>query len=121
MDMQIKKTGKLFAFSCLAPVIIAQKKNKIYSKFEKIGYEIGLLFQIVDDLIDYKGSAKKAGKKTNKDQKKGKATLINLLGYQNTIKYSEDLKLKIFKKLKPFGNKSDSLKKTILFILNREK
>ena len=54
--MQIKKTGKLFMFCCLAPVIMANKNNKIYSIFEKIGSEIGLLFQIIDDLIDYKGN-----------------------------------------------------------------
>jgi len=120
-EMQIKKTGKLFAFSCLAPVIIANKNKKIYYNFKSIGHEIGLLFQIVDDLIDFKGNSKKAGKKTKKDKKKGKATLINLLGYQNTIKYVEQLKLKIFNKLKPFGKKGNNLKETILFILKREK
>ena len=121
IDMQMKKTGKLFMFCCLAPVIIANKNNKIYLTFEKIGNEIGLLFQIVDDLIDFKGNSKKAGKKTKKDRKKGKATLINLLGYENTVKYVSNLKIQIFHKLKPFGKRSDNLKKTILFIANREK
>ena len=121
INMQIKKTGKLFMFCCLAPVIISNKNNKIYSIFEKIGNEIGLLFQIVDDLIDFKGNSKKAGKKTKKDKKKGKATLINLLGYKNTVKYVNNLKIQIFHKLKPFGKRSESLKKTILFIANREK
>ena len=121
IDMQIKKTGKLFMFCCLAPVIMANRNNKIYLIFEKIGNEIGLLFQIVDDLIDYKGNSKKAGKKTKKDKKKGKATLINLLGYKNTVKYANNLKIQIFHKLKSFGKRSDDLKKTILFITNREK
>ena len=120
--MQIKKTGKLFAFCCLAPAIISNKKIKRLSiSFEKIGYEIGLLFQIVDDLIDYRGDSKKVGKKTKKDQKSGKATLIGLLGYQNTIKYTYKLKVSIFNKLKIFGKKSDSLKKTVLFILERNR
>ena len=119
--MQIKKTGKLFAFCCLAPAIISNKKQKIINQLEKIGYEIGLLFQIVDDLIDYRGNSKKVGKKTKKDQKNGKATLIGLLGYQNTIKYTYKLKVSIFNKLKIFGKKSDSLKKTVLFILERNR
>jgi len=119
--MQIKKTGKLFVFCCLAPAIISNKKQKIINQLEKIGYEIGLLFQIVDDLIDYRGNSKKVGKKTKKDKKSGKATLIRLLGYQNTIKYTHKLKVSIFNRLKIFGKKSDSLKSTVLFILERNR
>ena len=80
IDMEIKKTGMLFSFCCAAPVIIKNKKNLEIRFFENIGSDIGLLFQISDDLIDYKGNSKIAGKKTGKDQKKGKATLIGLLG-----------------------------------------
>lgn len=120
IDMQIKKTGKLFIFCCVAPVIIANKLNYL-KKFDKIGSDIGLLFQISDDLIDNIGSTKNAGKKTNKDLKKGKATLIGLLGYENTIKYSNKLKLDIFKRLNKFGKKAEDLKKTINYILIRNK
>jgi len=120
IEMQIKKTGKLFSFCCMAPVVISKKYNHI-KKFEKIGSDIGLLFQIADDLIDYRGNTKKAGKKTKKDLKKGKATLISLLGYKNTIKYSRKLKLTIFSKLIVFGKKSEDLKNTINYILERAK
>ncbi len=121
IDMQIKKTGKLFAFCCIAPAIISNKNKKVIRLFEKIGYEIGLLFQITDDLIDYKGIARKAGKKTKKDEKKGKATLISLLGYKNTIKYTSKIKNNILNKINYYGRKSESLKKTVLFIFEREK
>ena len=120
MDMQKKKTGMLFRFCCLAPVIVA-KKNEYYKKFSDIGLDIGLLFQIVDDLIDFKGNSKKVGKKTQKDLKKGKATLISLLGYQNTINYSYKLKENIFERLNVFGDKVNELKKTINFVLVRSK
>ena len=86
-----------------------------------MGSDIGLLFQIVDDLIDYKGNSKKAGKKTKQDIKKGKATLISLLGYKNTIKYSENIKKNIFKKISKFGKKANDLEETVSFILNRTK
>ena len=120
IDMQLKKTGKLFSFSCIAPVVIS-KKNNHEKRFSKIGSEIGLLFQIADDLIDYKGNSKKVGKKTKKDQKKGKATLINLLGYDDTLKFANNLKLSIFKKIESFGKKAKDLKETINFILERDK
>ena len=121
IDMQIKKTGKLFVFCCIAPVIISNKNTKVLRFFEKIGYEIGLLFQITDDLIDYKGMEKKAGKKTKKDTKKGKATLISLLGYKNTIKYTGKIKNNILNKINYYGKKSRNLKKTVLFIFERKK
>ena len=120
IEMQIKKTGKLFSFCCMAPIIISKKFNHL-KKFDKIGSDIGLLFQIADDLIDYSGDTKKVGKKTKKDLKKGKATLISLLGYKNTIKYSNKLKFNIFKSLKVFGNKANDLKSTIEYILARSK
>ena len=101
IEMQIKKTGKLFSFCCVAPIIMSGK-TKYLKKFNKIGNEIGLLFQIADDLIDLRGKTSSAGKKTKKDLKMGKATLIILLGTDNTIKYAEDLKFKIFKNLKIF-------------------
>ena len=121
IDMQIKKTGKLFAFCCIAPAIISNKNKKVIRFFEKIGYEIGLLFQITDDIIDYKGIERKAGKKTKKDEKRGKATLISLLGYKNTIKYTSKIKNNILNKINYYGKKSESLKKTVLFIFEREK
>ena len=120
VDMQINKTGKLFSFCCMAPVILSKKK-KYLNLFNSIGSKIGLLFQIADDLIDYSGSTKKAGKKTRKDLKKGKATLIGLLGYKNTVKYGDRLKLEIINKIKKFGNKNKDLSDTINYILIRTK
>ena len=120
LDMQIKKTAMLFCFVCLAPLIIVGKKN-YFNKFYNIGSDIGLLFQITDDLLDLKGDSKKLGKKTKKDVKKGKATLISLLGYEKTIVYNNMLKNRIFKNLNVFGKKADSLKKTINYIIERAK
>ena len=119
-EMQIKKTGRLFSFCCVAPIIMSGR-TKFVNKFNRIGNEIGLLFQIADDLIDLRGKTLMAGKKTKKDLKMGKATLISLLGTDNTIKYADNLKLKIFRSLKIFGKKGDDFKETINYILNRTK
>jgi len=121
VEMQIKKTGKLFSFCCMVPAIIKKKDIKTVNNFNKIGLDIGLLFQIVDDLIDFTGETQKAGKKTNKDQKRGKATLISLLGYKNTIKYVNQIKLNLFKKLKKYGSRSRNINETLDYVLDRSK
>ena len=121
IDMEIKKTGKLFSFCCAVPVIIKKKSINEIKFFENIGANIGLLFQIADDLIDFKGSSKIAGKITGKDKKKGKATLISLLGYQNAIKYSDKIKFKIIKELNKRKLNSDNLNETLNYILTRNK
>jgi farnesyl diphosphate synthase len=121
IDMEIKKTGKLFSFCCMAPAILKNKKIIIINFFEKIGSDIGLLFQIADDLIDYKGTSKIAGKKTKKDKKQGKATLISLLGYKNAIKYSDKIKSKIIDNLKKYGSSSKEIEETLNYIVKRSR
>ena len=121
IEMEIKKTGKLFSFCCAVPAIIKNKNNKEIKFFENIGSNIGLLFQIADDLIDFKGDSKIAGKKTGKDKKKGKATLISLLGHNNAVKYCDKIILDINKKLKKYGSKTKNIKETLDYILYRDK
>ena len=69
--MQRKKTGKLFEFCCLAPAIVAKKNIKTQKEMSKVGEELGLLFQIADDLLDIKGNKKSTGKPVKKDKKRG--------------------------------------------------
>jgi len=121
IEMEIKKTGKLFSFCCAAPAIIKKKNKKEIKFFEHLGSNIGLLFQIADDLIDFKGDSKKAGKKTGKDHKKGKATLISLLGYRNAVKYCDKIIFDVDKSLKKYGLNSKNIKETLDYILNRDK
>tara|TARA_B100000900_G_C20503070_1_gene684631 strand:- start:329 stop:1201 length:873 start_codon:yes stop_codon:yes gene_type:complete len=121
IEMEIKKTGKLFSFCCKAPAIIKNKKISEIKSFELIGSQIGLLFQIADDLIDFKGNSKLAGKKTGKDLKKGKATLISLLGYSESIKYCDKIIKNINMSLKKYGSNTKKISNTLNYILNRNK
>jgi len=121
INMEVKKTGKLFSFCCSVAPIIKNRSAKEINFFDKIGSNVGLLFQIADDVIDYQGSSKVAGKKTGKDKKKGKATLISLLGYKNAIKYSENIKFKIISDLDRHNFKSNNLNETLNYILRRNK
>ena len=119
--MEIKKTGKLFSFCCAAPAIIKDIKPKEIKFFEDMGSKIGLLFQISDDLIDFKGNSKIAGKKTGKDKKKGKATLINIFGHKNAVKYCDKIILDINKQLKKYDTENKNIGETLQYILNRKK
>ena len=121
INMEIKKTGKLFSFCCAVPAIIKRKKNKDIKLFENIGANIGLLFQIADDMIDFKGTTKIVGKITGKDKKKGKATLISLLGYHNAVKYADKIKFKIINDLNKYESNSNDLQETLDYILTRNK
>ena len=119
INMQRKKTGKLFEFCCLAPAIVAKKNIKTQKEMSKVGEELGLLFQIADDLLDIKGNKKNTGKPVKQDKKKGKSTLIKLYGYEKTLGFALDRKKKIINKLKKYGKKSNKLIEVSDFILSR--
>ena len=108
IDMQKKKTGKLFSF-CLNAVGMIAKKNLNEKKYlTKLGEDIGLLFQLADDFLDIKGSKLLTGKQIKKDKKKGKSTLIKLIGIEKTQHYANNLKKNILLKLKKHGKKQKS-------------
>ena len=79
------------------------------------------MFQIADDLIDLKSDTKEAGKKTGKDQIKGKATLIKLIGYDDSMKYCDKIIKDINKNLNKYGSKSKNIEETLKYILYRKK
>ena len=117
--MQRKKTGKLFNFCFYAVGVIAKKNKKEKNVLSNLGEDVGLLFQLADDFLDVKGSKNLVGKPIKKDNKKGKSTLINLMGYEKTYKYAENLKKNILLKLKKHGKNAKDLTNTIEFILGR--
>jgi farnesyl diphosphate synthase len=119
ISMQKKKTGKLFNFCCYSVGVIAERSKKEKKMLSLVGEDIGLLFQLADDFLDITGNKKLAGKPLKKDNKKGKSTLINLLGYDKAYNYANILKKNIFTKLKKYGNKAEDLTSTIEFILGR--
>jgi farnesyl diphosphate synthase len=118
--MQKKKTGKLFNFCLYAVGVIANKKRVEKLFLSNLGEEIGLLFQLADDFLDKKGSKKILGKPVKKDNKKGKSTLLNLMGERKAYLYADNLKKKILRKLEKHGKKAKELTRTIKFILERK-
>ena len=120
IDMQKKKTGKLFNFCLYAVGVIANKSKKDKIFLSNLGEEIGLLFQLADDFLDKKGSKYLVGKPVKKDNKKGKSTLLNLMGEKKAYLYANNLKKKILLKLKKHGKKAKEITSTIEFILERK-
>jgi len=120
INMQKKKTGELFGFCCESIGIIKGLKSSKRIQLKELGINIGLLFQTIDDLIDYKGDAKIVGKPTKRDLKKGKANLLNLVGYKKTINFAQNLKKKIDKQIKKNGSKANDLLDSVEFIMQRK-
>jgi farnesyl diphosphate synthase len=119
IDMQKKKTGKLFNFCLYAVGVVANKNEKEIFFLSNLGEDIGLLFQLADDFLDVRGSKKLTGKPVKKDNKKGKSTLLNLMGEKKAYLYAFNLKKKILRKLEKHGRKAQDLINTIEFILGR--
>ena len=119
IEMQKKKTGKLFNFCFFSIGVLANRSKKEKMFLKNLGEEVGFLFQLADDFLDIKGQKKIVGKPIKKDDKKGKSTLITLMGYEKANKYANNLKKKILLKLKKHGKKAKDLSDTIEFILKR--
>jgi farnesyl diphosphate synthase len=119
IDMQNKKTGELMGFCTEAAAIVAKKKED-REELKKIGLDIGLLFQIADDLLDVYGDQDKLGKPSKQDDKKGKATLISTFGMEKTNVMANQLLNKIKKSLEKYGSKADRLLSSAEFILKRD-
>jgi len=120
INMQKKKTGKLFNFCLYAVGVISNKSDKEKKSLSNLGEEIGFLFQLADDFLDQKGSKYLVGKPVKKDNKKGKSTLLNLMGEKKAYMYANNLRKKILRKLEKHGKKAKDLINTIDFILERK-
>ena len=117
--MQHKKTGALIVFCCEAGAILANVADEMRNALSEYAENIGLAFQIVDDLLDVEGNSEDIGKTAGKDVDAGKATFVSILGTQKARERAEALIEKAVSGLKIFDNKADKLRSLAIFILNR--
>ena len=87
MKMYTMKTGKLFEFSFAAPFILAEASYKKIKFSKEYGSLFGIIFQIIDDLLDETNNIQILGKTPGKDFKQGKSTIQNLIGKNEVINY----------------------------------
>jgi len=115
--LQKLKTGELFRFSCVAGPILSEEKD--LKHFEEFANNLGLAFQIKDDLLDIEGDEKQMGKKTKKDFSRGKETLISYLGKEDAKKKSEDLINDSKQILKFYGKRANRIIDLTNFVISR--
>ena len=77
-------------FSFSSPFILTNHPKEIIKFYQRYGLFFGLIFQIIDDLIDETKSFKLIGKTPGKDKKQGKSTLLDLMGKKNVISFCHD-------------------------------
>ena len=91
MLLQRLKTGQLFEFSCEAGAILAEASDADRERMRHYARDMGLVFQITDDLLDVTSTAEKTGKAVGKDQDQGKATLVSIYGVNGARAEAERL------------------------------
>ena len=117
--MQTLKTGALISFSCEAGAILGKASNEEKEVLLKYAQDIGLAFQIADDLLDVLGTKEVTGKSTNKDGAAGKATFVSLLGVSEAQKRAQFLTGQAIRRLDMFGDKAAHLKAIADFVVKR--
>ncbi len=120
-QLQYLKTGKLLHASVKMGYILGASDALQREKLDSYAKNIGLAFQIADDLLDVLGSAQSMGKKTGKDEGKNKATLVSVIGVVEAKKYAGDLIDKAKKDLDIFGTSADTLRALGDFIIARDR
>ncbi|HTP76925.1 MAG TPA: farnesyl diphosphate synthase [Rhizomicrobium sp.] len=118
--LQRLKTGQLFEFSCEAGAILGEAKQEDRDRLRSYARDMGLVFQITDDLLDVTSTAEKTGKAVGKDKEQGKATLVSILGVDGARTEAEKLARRAAATLAPYGNAAPELCELPLFLLDRE-
>jgi farnesyl diphosphate synthase len=119
LNLQALKTGALIAASCEAGAILAEAAPESRAALRRYGEELGLAFQIADDLLDREGSAETVGKATGKDHAAGKATLVALLGPEAARARLAEAERSAIAALSPFAEKAAVLIEAARFAARR--
>jgi farnesyl diphosphate synthase len=119
IDLQRRKTGALFEFSCCAGGILGGARPDEMQLLTRYARDLGLAFQIGDDLLDVFGTPEAAGKQVAKDQAQGKATLVSLWGPERARIEAEILANSAAEALAAFGAASELLRTLPFFLLDR--
>ena len=116
LEMYKMKTSSLFSFCCSAPFIMARKNKNDIEFAKQYGNIFGLIFQIIDDLLDEISNFDKIGKTPGKDKKQGKNTLMKYIKKEKIIPFCEKKALLFINKKNKYFSKWDILKDTLLNI-----
>lgn len=113
------KTGALITASVRLGGILAEASGNTMAVLTDYGENLGLAFQIVDDILDVKGDAFLLGKPTGSDEKRKKMTFPSLYGIDTSMKRAEELIAAAVNALKPLSDRAAPLREIAQYILNR--
>ncbi|WP_137129492.1 polyprenyl synthetase family protein [Rhizobium sp. FY34] len=119
ITLQAMKTGALLRFACEAGPMIAGASAADRARLRQFGEQIGLAFQLADDVLDVTSDAKTMGKATGKDADRGKATLVGRHGLAWAETRLDQLVTNAINILASYGEKADILAATARFVANR--
>jgi len=118
--LQQLKTGALIEYSVEAASIMAKLPTEARRPYRGYARNIGLAFQIADDLIDHSGDAAAAGKPTGRDASAGKATFVSLLGEERARQQAAFLVEQAIEHLSGHGSEADLLRAIARFAIERD-
>ena len=117
--LQRMKTGALIAFSCEAGAILAKAPGEARVALRGYAHDLGLAFQIADDLLDVEGSADQTGKPVGADAAAGKATFVSILGVERARAQADLLIRQAVAHLDLFEQRAELLREAARFVITR--
>ena len=117
--LQRMKTGALIAFSCEAGGILGKAVGDLRTTLRGYAHDLGLAFQIADDLLDVEGDAAETGKPVGADVAAGKATFVSILGASRARAQAELLVDQAVAHLDLFEERAELLRQVARFVINR--
>jgi farnesyl diphosphate synthase len=117
--LQRLKTGALIAFACETGAILGKAPVTPRLALRGYAHDLGLAFQIADDLLDVQGSPGETGKPVHQDEAAGKATFVSILGVERARAQAQLLVDQSISHLELFGDKADLLRQAARFVIDR--
>ena len=120
--LHIMKTGRIFSFCCEAGALLGKVAQSNRLALQAYAHDLGLAFQIHDDVLDVEGSAEVLGKSAGKDEVQGKATWVKTLGLADAKNRAHMLAEQSIQHLSVFdGHKAEPLAALARYVVSREK
>jgi len=113
------KTGALLSAAVMAGAILGHATPDQLQALSRFGSQLGLAFQVTDDVLDVEGERERLGKTTGKDAAQGKTTFVSLLGLSGAKAYTASLLTDAEKALAPFGESAEPLRVLARFVGGR--
>jgi farnesyl diphosphate synthase len=117
--MQRLKTGMIMAFACQAGAVLGKASDSARQALSAYAQNLGLAFQLTDDLLDVEGREVDMGKKTDQDRKAAKATLVSIMGLERARQQANVLAEQAIANLSYFDSGADNLKDLARHIVTR--